>query len=341
MPGGERGGPAGPGALIRPMLATAGAIPTGSGWAFEIKFDGVRAIAYTGDRRARLFSRNDRDVTTSYPDVAMVLDTDATPMVLDGELVALDDHGRSDFGLLQQRMHVMKPTAALIAAVPVTFAVFDVLQLDGRSLLDLPYAQRRSVLVDLGLSTRGVVVPPNFVDIAGQTVMDAASAQGLEGIVAKRLNSTYQPGRRTRSWIKTPIRHTAEVVIAGWAASSGNHAVLSSLLLAAHSPGGELVYVGDVGTGFTDAARRHLSTRLTPLERATPPFDGEYTRAHAWPGRPAGRGPVHWVDPRLVGEIEYRTFTLDRTTGTGGFRHPSWRGLRPDRSPSEVVVPAR
>jgi len=163
--------------------------------------------------------------------------------------------------------------------------------------------------------------------------------QGLEGVVAKRLTSPYQPGLRSPAWIKTPIRHTAEVIIAGWAPSSGNAAVLGALLLGAHGPDGQLVYVGDVGTGFTDAARRRLLDLLRPLQRGDPPFAGEFVRARGWPGRPPSRGVVHWVQPRLVGEIEYRAFTSNRTSAGGTFRHPSWRGLRPDREPDEVRLP--
>jgi bifunctional non-homologous end joining protein LigD len=134
--------------------------------------------------------------------------------------------------------------------------------------------------------------------------------------------------------IKTPIRHTAEVIIAGWSPSTGNANVLGSLLLAAHDLGGELVYVGDVGTGFTDAVRRRLLGLLRPLHRDDPPFVGEFVRARGWPGRPASRSPVHWVAPQLVGEIEYRSFTRE-----GSFRHPSWRGLRADRDPRDVQEP--
>ena len=130
------------------------------------------------------------------------------------------------------------------------------------------------------------------------------------------------------------IRHAAEVIIAGWAPSTGNADVLGSLLLAAHNPDGELVYVGDVGTGFTDANRRRLLELLGPLHRDDPPFRGAFVRARGWAGRPPSRGPVHWVAPRLVGEVEYRSTGRERS-----FRHPSWRGIRPDRDPREVLVP--
>jgi len=328
----DAAGPAATG-LIRPMLATSGPIPLGAGWAFEIKFDGVRAVGYARSGGLRLFSRNDRDVSRSYPEVAAL---PVEPgLVLDGELVALDERGRPDFGLLQQRMHVMAPSAALLAAVPVAYVVFDLLRHDAQALLDAPYAERRAQLAALGLARPGLTVPANFVDTPGELVMAGARQQGLEGVVAKRLTSRYEPGRRSRAWIKTPIRHAAEVVVAGWSPSSGKASVLGSLLLGAHDADGRLVYVGDVGTGFTDEARQHLLLRLLPLHRPDPPFPAAFTRARGWPGRPPPRGQVHWVEPVLVGEIEYRTFTRE-----GNFRHPSWRGLRPDREPSDAVLPA-
>ena len=325
--------------LIAPMLATPGPVPTGSeGWAFEIKFDGVRAIGYAGPRGLRLFSRNDRDVSASYPEVGGLQlpgGSGADALVVDGELVALDERGRPDFERLQQRMHLGSPSAALIEQVPVRYVVFDLLRLDGRPLLAAPYAERRARLVELGLPDAGVVVPANFTDTPGPVVLAAAQQQGLEGVVAKRIGSGYQPGRRSRSWIKTPIRRTTEVIIAGWSpGSGGRRGGLGSLLLAAHDTAGELVYVGDVGTGFNDAARMRLLELLRPLEQPTPPFRREVVRTRVWPGRPPGRGPVHWVEPQLVGEIEYRAFTRD-----GSFRHPSWRGLRPDRDPDTVDLP--
>ena len=216
----RRAGAAGPGGLIRPMLATSGPVPSGPGWALEVKFDGVRAIGYAGPGGLVLYSRNDRDISRSYPEVAAL--QLETGLVVDGELVALDGRGRPDFGLLQQRMHVARPAADLIARVAVQYVVFDVLRRDDRSLLALPYQDRRGVLAALGLAERGLVVPGNFTDTPGEVVLAAVAQQGLEGVVAKRLTSPYQPGLRSRAWIKTPIRHTAEVIIAGWAPSTGN-----------------------------------------------------------------------------------------------------------------------
>lgn len=206
------------------MLATAGAIPTGPGWVFEIKFDGVRAVGYAGSGGLRLYSRNDRDITVSYPDVARLSVEEG--LVLDGELVALDQRGRPDFSRLQQRMHVIRPSPSLLVEVPVGYVVFDVLRRAGRPLLDEPFTVRRQVLDDLHLDQAGVQVSPVFADTPGELVMTAARQQGLEGVVAKRAGSRYDPGRRSRAWIKTPIRHSAEVLIAGWSPSTGNARVL-------------------------------------------------------------------------------------------------------------------
>jgi len=183
------------------MLATAGPIPTGPGWAFEIKFDGVRTIGYAGSG-LRVVSRNDRDISGSYPEVAGL--RLPAGLVVDGELVALDERGRPDFALLQQRMHVTAPASGLVASVPVQYVVFDLLH-DGQDLLlDVPYEQRRARLLDLELDRVGVVVPQNFTDTPGALVMTAARELGLEGVVAKRLGSVYQPGRRSRACVKTP-----------------------------------------------------------------------------------------------------------------------------------------
>ena len=291
------------------MLATSGPIPVGLGWAFEVKFDGVRAIGYAGRDGLRLYSRNDRDISRSYPEVAAL--ELGKGVIVDGELVALDEHGRPDFGLLQHRMHITTPTPELIARVPVQYVVFDLLHRKERSLLELPYGRRRELLDRLDLERPGLRVPANFTDITGDLVMAAIAQQGLEGVVAKRLVSPYQPGRRSRAWIKTPIRHTAEVIIAGWSPSTGNADVLGSLLLAAYDPDGELVYVGDVGTGFTDgrppaaagaaaapAPRRPAVRRAV---RAGPGLGGTTTepRPGALGGATAGRGDrVPVVHPR-------------------------------------------
>jgi bifunctional non-homologous end joining protein LigD len=218
--------------------------------------------------------------------------------------------------------------------VPVTLVVFDLLHERGEDLVRLPYERRREALLELGLHEHaGVHVPPSFTGITGEQMLAAVDAQGLEGVVAKRLDSRYEPGRRSRSWIKTPIRHSCWVAVVGWtpSATSGRH--LSSLQLAVPDDSGRLVYAGDVGTGFTQATRDRLRELLEARARDDAPVPGPHDRSHRW--RPAGPpGAVHWAEPGLIGDIEYRQFTRD-----GSFRHPSWRGLRPDLDLADLVPP--
>lgn len=323
------------------MLATLGALPAAPGWGYELKWDGVRAIVYLDRGTARLMSRNDRDVAASYPEVGELAEVFGKErLILDGEIVALGPEGAPSFSLLQQRMHVATPGTGLLARVPARLYVFDVLHHGDRSLLEVPYAQRRERLDGLALDRADVAqVPPYWTgdeggeaggdaggDV-GTAVMRTAREQGLEGVVAKRLDSTYQPGRRSPSWIKTPLNRTQEVVICGWKPGEGRRAgTLGSLLLGAYDAAGNLVYLGGVGTGFTGRMLDDLLARLRPLHREESPFAVPVPRAEA--------RDANWVRPRLVGEVEYRTRTPE-----GRLRHPSWRGLRPDKEPREVTVP--
>lgn len=208
--------------LIRPMLATLGELPTPPGWGYEFKWDGVRVVVYLDRGRTRVASRNDRDVTGGYPELRALLGRfPRRRVVLDGEIVALDRRGRPSFSLLQQRMHVKTPTPALLERVPVQLYVFDLLHLGTRSLLDQPYTRRRRALAGLKLHDDLIKAPPYWADDAGKDLLDAAAEQGLEGVVAKRLDSPYQPGARSRYWIKTPLIKTVEAVIAGWKPGDG------------------------------------------------------------------------------------------------------------------------
>jgi bifunctional non-homologous end joining protein LigD len=311
--------------LIRPMLATAGELPTEPGWAYEFKWDGVRAVGYVGHGRLRLLTRNDLEVACSYPELEALTSLlgDRTA-VLDGEIVALDAAGRPSFGRLQARMHVRRPDELLLRRVPVAYYVFDVLYVDGRSLVGEPFGARRESLEGLGLTGRVEVrVPPCFTEVDGPSVLEVAADYGLEGVVAKRLTSRYEPGRRSRSWVKVPLVRTQEVLIGGWQPGGGRRAgTVGSLLLGVPGDGG-LRYAGKVGTGFTQAALDDLRRRLEPLEQQRPPF------ADAVPADQARR--ARWVRPELVGEVEFRDWTDD-----GRLRHATWRGLRPDREPGEV-----
>jgi bifunctional non-homologous end joining protein LigD len=313
--------------LIRPMLATLGELPVSAGWAYEFKWDGVRAITYVDAGEVRVCSRNDRDVTASYPDLAALAQRARRHrLVLDGEIIALDEHGAPSFSRLQQRMHVSTPTPALRQRVPVQLYLFDLLHLDRRSTLNLPYTRRRSLLEELALGDAVVKTPPYYTDHRGADLMHTAAQLGLEGVVTKRLNSRYQPGTRSRLWIKTPLNKTVEVIIAGWRPGTGRRAgLIGALLLGRYDQAGQLTYAGKVGTGFTEPALRELARQLRPLARPTAPFPVPVPREDA--------RDAHWVQPQLVGEVAYRTLSPD-----GRLRHPAWRGLRPDRDPNEVVL---
>ena len=326
--------------LIRPMLAIPGTLPppdADSAWGYEMKWDGVRAVVYVDGGRARAMTRNDRDVTGSYPELRALGEAmGATQAVLDGELVTFDTEGRPSFGRLRQRMHVTGASQIrrLAAEVPVVYLIFDLLHLDGRSLLELPYAQRREFLDGLGPAGPSWQTPPYFAG-GGADVLGASLEQGLEGVVAKRLDSVYLPGRRSDAWRKVKNVRTQEVVIVGWKPGKGRReGRIGSLLLALPGDDG-LRYAGHVGTGFTTQMLDDLAARLRPLERKTSPLAQDPPRAHAKDARRVSierSEMTTWVTPKLVGEV---TFT--EWTGDGLLRHPSWRGLRPDKTPAEVT----
>jgi bifunctional non-homologous end joining protein LigD len=303
---------------IPPMLATLGTLPAGGGWAYEYKWDGVRAVVYLTASDVRVLSRNERDVTTAYPDIAGALTGRRPDMVLDGEIVAPDAEGRPSFARLQRRMNVHEPTPALIEEFALHYNVFDVLRFDGKSLVDAPYTERRARLETL----TGLELTPSFVADTPDAVVGESRRRGLEGVIAKRLESPYQPGRRSPDWIKAPFIRTQEVVILGFTWGEGRRAGTIGAILTGLHRGGKLSFSGGVGTGFTDAALHELQERLTPLIRDSPAADDV-------PRRDA-RDAV-WVEPSIVGEVEYRSFTDD-----GRLRHSSWRGLRPDRRPDEA-----
>ena len=315
-------------AELIPMLASPGTPPVRdlAAWAVEMKWDGVRALALIEAGRLGLVSRTGKDITATYPEVsALGRAVKHKQVVLDGEIVVLTG-GRADFEALQPRMHVTSPTQALRLAeqTPVTYLIFDVLQLDGRPLAGLPYAERREILESIIPNGGGWLSPPTFSGEDLEAVRAASVANGLEGVVAKRLDSRYEPGTRSRNWLKIKNLLRQEVVVAGWKPGKGNRAgQIGSLLIGLHD-GGDLVYCGHVGTGFTDATLRMLGERLAPLRRPDSPFDGPVPAEHA-------RGAV-WVEPRLVAEVAF-----DSWTRAGRMRAPSYRGLRDDKDPAEVV----
>jgi bifunctional non-homologous end joining protein LigD len=292
------------------MLAVSGPLPVGPGWAYEVKWDGVRVLVRRDGSTVTATTRLGNEVSSSYPELRGL---DLPEGVVDGELVALVD-GKPDFGALQNRMHVRSPSPALRADTPVTFLPFDVLELGNSSLLDQPYDARRTALEALDLE-----VPPAFDD--GQALLDTTRAQGLEGVVAKRRSSPYLPGRRSPDWVKVKHVQQQSAVVCGWKAGvGGREGGIGSLLLGVHDP--ELTFAGFVGTGFTAATLRLLEQVLAPLVRTDAPLQvpADQTR------------DVTWVEPVLVVEVEFTAWTRD-----GRLRHPSYKGIRTDVDPREVV----
>jgi bifunctional non-homologous end joining protein LigD len=313
---------------IQPMLATTGELPDDvARWALEIKWDGVRALVYVAEGRVRAVGRRGIDATSRYPELQALADLlpDQTA-VIDGEVVAFDSEGRPSFERLQNRMHVNHPDARLIRQVPVHYVAFDLPYLSGHELYDLPYRDRRALLDGLELSAGPIEAPPYLHGAEVEQVRELREytrEQGLEGLIAKRLDSPYRPGRRVDYWLKVKNFRTQEVVIGGWKAGKGRReGGVGSLLLGVYD-GGDLRFVGHVGTGFSDVELEDLHKRLTFLERPDSPYVGRVPREHA--------RFANWVDPSLTGEVEFSRWTRD-----GMLLHATWRGLRPEIPPEEV-----
>jgi bifunctional non-homologous end joining protein LigD len=319
-------------ASVSPMLAENGTpaiarrLSTPS-WA-EVKWDGIRAIGTWRDGRMHLHARRGTDVTARYPE----LTADGAPFlpaseaIVDGEVVAFDAEGRPSFSLLQNRMHLTRPREIEreVVRTPVVYMLFDLLRLDGHDLTGMPLSQRRTLLEDLVADLDAPIqVPPVFDDV--DAALAASSEFGLEGVVVKDPASRYRAGTRSPAWLKLKHTRTQEAVIVGIRPGKGDRErTLGSLLLAVREePGGPLRYVGRVGSGFTDRILRDLLTRLEPLRIPRAPLEGV-------PSLDAS--DALWVSPELVGEVEFANWTPD-----GVLRHARWRGLRPDKSPDEVV----
>ncbi|MFD6030861.1 ATP-dependent DNA ligase [Cellulosimicrobium funkei] len=328
----------------RPMLASpasAGDLHDGDAWAFEMKWDGFRTLAHVSEGRVRLVSRSGKDMSVTYPELQALAEqvpAEALPVVLDGEIVALDARGRPSFRRLQQRANIAKPgdVAAARRRVTVDLMVFDVLETGGRSLAKRPYDERREVLEDvLRDAVAPVHVPPVF-DGDLEAAMETSRRLGLEGVVAKRRNGTYSSGRRSALWLKLKHAQSQEVVVVGWRPGHGERTHLVGSLLLAVPDDGRLVYVGRVGSGFTDAERRDLVAELDRIGRTTAPAVG-VPREDA--------RDAHWVSPRRVAEVVYAEWTgAGEGDGDdvpfGKLRHPVWKGWRRDKSPDDVVLEA-
>jgi bifunctional non-homologous end joining protein LigD len=312
------------------MKATAGELPTGEGWTYEVKWDGMRALAFIRDGSLRLQSANERDVTVSWPELHGLPDAlPAGEVLLDGELVATDDEGRPSFGRLQQRMHIGMAAEAVrrAAEVPVTYVVFDLLHLDGHRLLDVPLVDRRWLLDQVVEPAPSWRTSPVHDD--GPALLAAADERGLEGVVAKLADSRYEPGARVRTWRKVKVRRHQEVVVGGWLPGEGNRSGrIGALLVGVHDAprdGGPLRYAGRVGTGFTEAELGRLAERVAPLATDACPFDPP-------PPRPEVARGARWLRPELVAEVAYGEWTGDHR-----LRHPSYLGLRFDKDAADVT----
>lgn len=322
-------------AHLEPMKAKPSLMPNDQSlYAFEYKWDGLRAIAYCDAKKLLVESRNLLDVTAQYPELlGLVTQVGSRPVVLDGEIVALDEKLRPNFGMLQHRMHLTNAAAILrlVHEVPVFMMIFDVLHLDGRSTRSLPYLRRRELLESLGLAGANWQVPPYTIG-DGSQMFQAAKNLDLEGVLAKRLDSVYEPGRRSDAWLKVKLARRQEFVIGGWTPGKGQFTgSLGAILVGCYDIRPEeavamgrpqqLNFAGAVGTGFTAAVSQSLLRAFGPLQIERSPFAQGNVKK-----------PANYVKPIMLAEVEFTEWTTQ-----GILRQPAFKGLRSDKDPRDVV----
>jgi bifunctional non-homologous end joining protein LigD len=309
---------------LPPMLARAGQLPPDEAkWGFEVKWDGIRTVVFLDHGHISLQGRNFTDFTARYPEVReLARELGARRMILDGEVVAFDERGRPSFERIQTRMHLASDSAVKrrMRDTPVTYVIFDLLYLDGHSTLPLTYTQRRELLDALELQGPAWRAPA-YHRGEGGALLEATRDLGIEGIVAKRLDSTYEPGRRSSGWLKIKNVCEQDVVIGGWTPGEGGRSATLGALVTGVMEDGRLVYAGKVGTGFTEKTLGLVQRELQPLRAEGSPFEG----------RQPPKGTV-FVEPRLVARVELREWTR-----SGTMRAPSFKGLRDDIDPQDCV----
>jgi len=315
-----------PSAPTVPMLAQLGELPVTQRelYAFEFKWEGVRCIADVRTSGVRLWSRSQREMTHEYPELQGL--GKALPgrrALLDGEIVALDAQGRPDFGTLQNRIGLTNPrdVARRAQEVPIIYMVFDLLELDGTDVKWRPYVERRRMLESLGLEAEHWHTP-KYVVGDGELVVEASRSLHLEGVVAKRLNSPYQSGRRGPDWLKIKNKNAQEFVVGGWTEGEGGRSGTVGSLLLGYYEGDRLRYAGGVGSGFSLRTLAELNDVLPGLELGTSPFRDPVPV----------RKSAHFVKPELVAEVEFQEWTKD-----GILRHATLKGFRWDKDPTSVV----
>lgn len=312
---------------MEPMLATpippSGHLPTGPDWVFEVKWDGIRVLADASDGELHLWTRNGRDVAAAFPELACL--AELSDVLLDGEVVAMDDRGVPSFPVLAERIHVRdrRRAAALARRVPATFVVFDVLRLYGVDLTSRPFTERRATLERITLPHGPIQLSPLYDD--GPALLAATREQGLEGVVAKRRTSVYEPGRRSPAWVKAAHRQARTCLVGGWRPQVDTTRTVGALLVGAPAPDGGLRYLGRVGSGIGPSAQRDLAALLEPLRRSTSPFSDAVPRVDA--------SGATWCEPTLAVDVVH----LGWTSG-GRLRQPAYRGVRIDALPDPVEL---